>query len=67
MFWFVYGHIFNRLSYIEPHSGYEDLKKIIEGTGQEILKEPFDNYFIMHQGLDLMYQKTELAKEDKIF
>ena len=48
-YWYVYGHLFNRLSIAEPHEGYQHL--------HHILKQCPSNY-IYHQGIDNLYSRS---------
>eukprot|EP00347_Sterkiella_histriomuscorum_P000419 403375937 len=51
-FWYVYGSLFNKMQRTLPHSGYMELKEIIQ------IAKPNDNYLIMHEGIDDLYQKA---------
>ena len=54
IYWYVYGHILNRLNVVEPHEGYADLSAIMRYHTQG--KDP--NWFIYHQGLDDLYERA---------
>mmetsp|Transcript_13603 Transcript_13603/g.21283 ORF Transcript_13603/g.21283 Transcript_13603/m.21283 type:complete len:219 (-) Transcript_13603:492-1148(-) len=55
-FWYVFGSLFNKFTWAQPHEGYWDLKEILETACPS---QP-GNWFIYHNGIDQQYQRAEI-------
>lgn len=49
-FWYLQGDLYNKYKEAEPHTGYADLL--------EILKMSEKQWFLYHEGTDLLYEKA---------
>ena len=58
-FWYVYGHLFNKLSFAEPHQGYDDLHYLLQHASQHST----NNWFLYHNGIDPLYTRSGFDEE----